>query len=176
MKAWKSKIKQKGGLPTEPDCLVILQESWRLRRPFCRHVNTPARLPLPQNLPPSPQTLAVVIGCWIWFWFCSLVGCGEVYRFITWLRALCLPLLRNVPASSTWLPTAWVSRVLLSLSCCIRAPAAWVEGSVEMRFVLRRVWIFESRWAGSGVGDRFGPGGQRQGWEDAVIHWQQFRI
>lgn len=156
--------------------LPILQESWCLRRQFCGNVHTVAQLPLPEN-PPSPQALAVVIGCWICV--CSLIRCGEVYRFITWpctTWVLRFPLLRNVPASSMQLPTARVPCVLLSLSRCLRAPparplqAAHVEGSVETSFVLLRVWIFESRRAGGGAHDRFGPGGQRQGGEDAVIH------
>lgn len=156
--------------------LVILQEGWHLRGLFCRNVHSSTQLPFPEN-PPSPQALAVVISCWICV--CSLSRYREVYRFITWLSTsgvLRLPLLRNAPSSSMQLPTAGVSCILLSLSRCIGAPpvhplqAACVEGRIETSFVLWRVGILESRWAGGGVYIGFGPGGQRQGGEDAVIH------
>lgn len=190
METWERKIKPEWDLPTEligkptvhifvfmnKTFLVVLQESWRLCSLFCWNVHTSTQLPLPENSS-SPQALAVVISCWLCV--CCLSRYREVYRFITWLSTNCVlrfPLLRNVPSSNMQLPTARVSCVLLSLSRRLWAPparplqAACGEERIETSFVLLRVGILESRRAGGGVHDRFGPRGQRQGGEDAVIH------
>lgn len=143
--------------------LEILQESCRLHTLLGGgDVFTSAQLPLPGS-PRSSQTSDVPIGRQVRV--CTLIRCGEVYGFITWLCAdwvLRFPLLRNVPSPNLRLPTATVLCLLQSLSECLRAPpacplgAACVDGSVETVFVLWRGQVFESRWAGGGVGDSFG--------------------